>query len=347
MNPQIARTLLFGALSITKPKLLALGAGTSMAIYRHNADKLIKLANPVDLPAGTVTGITFNNKGSFLALSMDASPYVTVYVRNNFKFNKLDSVSFGLSSASDCLAFSKDNSFMAVGTQSTPFIHMYSIVNNAFTKLSDPSDLPTGRVRSVRFSSDGVYLACTCHGTPSSSPSIVVYKRTGTSFVKLPFSLPLADMPQGFGLACSWSSDNKYLVVTHVDFPYMSIYKFNEFFPVKLANPASLAQSSAECVSFSPDNTYLAIGQSIYLKIYKRLGDTFTLLTGIPTFSFSTTALVRSLCWSADGAYLAIGVTDSPFVYVYKRNIDTFTLLPSPLVLPSGASSAISFYPVY
>ncbi|WP_228029156.1 hypothetical protein, partial [Vibrio parahaemolyticus] len=53
------------------------------------------------------------------------------------------------------------------------------------------------------------------------------------------------------------------------------------------------------------------------------------------------------VAFSADGVYMAVAHSSSPYITIYKRSGDTFTNLPIPSVLPAGEGEGygVAFYP--
>ncbi|MFA5397439.1 MAG: WD40 repeat domain-containing protein [Methanogenium sp.] len=96
-------------------------------------------------------------------------------------------------------------------------------------------------------------------------------------------------------------------------------------------------------LKFDPTDTYLAVahsGGSPFVKIYKRVGDSFTLLSS-PSSQPGDSCW--GVSWSGDGVYLAVASSASPYIFIYKRSGDTFTLLSNPNVLPSSTVNTVSF----
>jgi hypothetical protein len=99
----------------------------------------------------------------------------------------------------------------------------------------------------------------------------------------------------------AFTSDDVYLAASDSDAPRILIYKRSGDTFTKLANPDVLPGSAGIGVSFSYDDTYLAVahaGSSPFITIYKRDGDTFTkianpdvLPTGASRVSFSNTQI--------------------------------------------------------
>jgi len=90
---------------------------------------------------------------------------------------------------------------------------------------------------------------------------------------------------------------------------------------------------------YTRDNVYLATSSfsSPYVLIYKRDGDTHTLLTGLPSLA----SAVYDVSWSPDRIYLAIAYNTSPFIQVWKRTGDSFASLTVPTL--TNALTSVSF----
>jgi hypothetical protein len=105
----------------------------------------------------------------------------------------------------------------------------------------------------------------------------------------------------------------------------------------KLLDPAILPPDNGQAVSFSSDNTYLAVahGTSPFITIYKRSGDTFTKLAN-PAILPGNFAL--GVSFSPDTIYLAVSHSNNPYISIYKRSGDIFTKLTNPAALPTSST---------
>ncbi len=230
-------------------------------------------------------------------------------------------------SATSCCEFSPNGMVLAIGGEISPFLNIYVRSGDYFIKRANTSisSLPPDEVMDLSFSPDGMYLAV----AHNNSPYITIYKQsTGYpdyTYTKLntPSS---AQLPPDNANCCAFSSDGNYLAVGHWNTPYMAIYKRSGDTFTKLSNPSTLPAGDIESVAFSPDATYLATvtgDATPYLSIYKRSNDTFTRLS--PPSALPDRG--RSVSFSSDGIYLAVGHSTSPFLTIYKRSGDTFTKL--------------------
>jgi len=113
---------------------------------------------------------------------------------------------------------------------------------------------------------------------------------------------------------------------------------------IKLSDPATLPTGFGYGVSFSPDNTYLAVAHntSPYVTIYKRSGDTFTKLSDPATLPAGAS---QTCAFSPDNTYLSVGHGISPYITIYKRSGDAFTKLSDPATLPVNSGICCSFSP--
>lgn len=97
-------------------------------------------------------------------------------------------------------------------------------------------------------------------------------------------------------------------------------------------------------VSFSPDETYLAVGGqtgSPICTLYKRSGDTFTAQASpwdtAPTNGTTSAAVM----WSDDSLHLYISSNSSPYIQAYRKVGDTFVRLTNQPPTPVGAVNGV------
>jgi hypothetical protein len=204
-------------------------------------------------------------------------------------------------------------------------------------KLADPSDLPPGAGYTPSFSSNGVYLAV----SSSTSPYLIIYKRSGDVFTKL---ADPASLPAGIGFDAAFSPDSTYLSIAHNTTPFLTIYKRSGDVFTKLADPASLPAGRGQGTAFSADGVYLAVSMNTtpFITVYKRAGDVFTKLSDPASLPAGQS---NSVAFSADGVYMSVAHVTSPFVTIYKRAGDVFTKLSDPAALPTGSSNGAAFSP--
>jgi WD40 repeat protein len=109
-----------------------------------------------------------------------------------------------------------------------------------------------------------------------------------------------------------------------------------------VSDPATLPTTRSRGVSWSSDNTYLAVASddTPFVLIYKRSGDTFTKLADPASLP---PALLSGLDFDGTDTYLAVLTNSTPYLEIYKRSGDTFTKLTTPTA--GGALSSVEFSP--
>lgn len=222
--------------------------------------------------------------------------------------------------------------YVSVGLSSgPPYRQLYGQDIDTFNALVSTGGGPSSSVRCCAFSQDGVYSAYGQDGTPF----LLLYKRTGDSFARI----ALPDIPPNGVRGVSFSPDSTYMAVSVTVSPFLIIYKRSGDVFTKLPNPATLPTAEATCIAFSADGLSLAVCfGTTQSNVYNRVGDTFTRVA-----TPSNGGLANGMCFSADGIYLAIATTGTPFINIYKRSGDVFAKLPSPSTLPTGVGNDVAF----
>ena len=207
-------------------------------------------------------------------------------------------------------------------------VDTFSLLPDGPTTIIDASALA--------YSPDGKFVAC----GRSASPYLVLYKRTGDSFVTIANPSVL---PTGQTTGISFSPDSQYMLVSHSASPYMTIYKVIGDTFTKLANPTRLPSGNGTACAISADGVYYAVGTSgtPYIVVYKKSGDTFTKLTNPASLPGSQ---VSSATFSPDGQYLVAGSTGLGYPVIYKRAGDVFTRLADAAAAGNNVTS-ICFSP--
>lgn len=200
------------------------GGGNSglISFYkRTGVDTFTKLANPPigDQPNQQVTAIDFSSDDTYVAMTntRDAdtgTPFIIIYKRTGDTFTKVanPNVLFADTAATG-VRFSSLTTYLAMGQVNNPHLVIYKRSGDAFTKLPDPSALPDSIVSDAAWTSDDIYLAAADFFPSSIIPDLsamVIYKRSGDTFTKLPDP---AGLPDRGGTTVDFSSDDTYLAL--------------------------------------------------------------------------------------------------------------------------------------
>ena len=234
------------------------------------------------------------------------------------------------------IAVSSNPVYLAVPTgldSARIFKHLPS--SNRFIETTNPPDL-TGLTNSYvgkGISRDARWLAVPHEElVPSYSYTVTVYKRNGDDFLRLP---PFSTGAPGKAINAFFSDDAKFLGLVMNQPPYIRIIeRINDSFRLLTNNAPDVGPPSiAQAISFSKNNSYLAVGYEEIsgktLSIYKRNNDNEFIK--LPDIADQPSVQAVSVAFSNDSTYLAVGAANPlESVLVYKRTGDTFTKLAMP-----------------
>jgi WD40 repeat protein len=292
------------------------------AVYA--ASPFTKLADPIGgLPLNDSRGVAFSHDSTYLAVSNEMTPFITIYKRSGDTFTKLANPAI----------------LPIEQARGVAYCIIYKRSGDTFTKLTDlVSSLANDHGKGVAFSPDSTYLAVSHEYTPF----VTVYKRSGDTFTQL--ANPVGGLPAGLGRGVAFSPDSYYMAVAHANSPYITLYKRSGDTFTKLANPSNLPTGQGRAVAVSPDSTYVSViyDAAPYIAIYKRSGDTFTTL---PDPALPRVYEAGGVSFSPDGKYLAVAHYAAPRMTIFSRSGDTFTKVEDPAILPTSQGRAIAFSP--
>ena len=137
----------------------------------------------------------------------------------------------------------------------------------------------------------------------------------------------LDELPTGNGFNVAFSSDGKYLAITSIASPFITVYKMVDGIPARIPYPNVLPPNITYSAAFSPDGKFLAVVHFTYpfLTIYDMTND---IPTKIPDPDELPSATGRGVAFSSDGKYLAIANSNAsgmPQVIIYNVSDDVFS----------------------
>ncbi|WP_157669895.1 WD40 repeat domain-containing protein [Chitinibacter sp. GC72] len=237
-----------------------------------------------------------------------------------------DTVDLSLTSRFSAV-FSPDGARFVTTGSSTNKVRVYNRSGDTFTLAQTLSPVAS-TVRRSAFSPDGQFLAVVgAAGTYDSA--VTVYKYNGSSFV-ITDSQSLAGMDlQG----CVFTPDGAYLLLVHHNGAYL--YK-RDAGATKYSNAQGVFDNSTyRSVAVDPSGVYFVLAGGGAVKMYKRSGDTLTLVYTVPSL-----ATAHGVAYSDTGNYVAVVGEFSGYIKLFQRSGDTLVALPAPAVLPT-------YYPTY
>ena len=272
--------------------------------------------------------------GNYVAVCATVSPYLFLYKRNGRAFDRISiSTPPVSSSASFNVAWHPSSTYFAVSSYNGPRI--YKIVDDtvSLVTFSDMSDRAIG---SLAWSHDGTILAI---GDALSSVlpiRIYIFDDSDDSFTE---ATDIDVLPQRYVSGLDFSPDDGYLVVasSYLGTSGIAVYKITG--GAYFTKLTSGIPQRCYAAKFSNDGLHMAVGcasssGSASLYIYKRSGDTFSLLS-----SWLTSGSIFSLAYSANS--LLVASSDTSAVRLLTISGDTYALGTSSSAM-GGACRSLS-----
>lgn len=272
---------------------------------------------------------------SYLAVTHNTSPYVTVY---NFNGGQIGTkiTDPGSAIAGNGRGVKWGNGYIFIGHQTTPFISAYPFTTGFGTKVTDPATVPTGNSSDIAVRGNATDVAV---ASGSTSPYVTAYPFTSS------FGTKYADpgTPPGEGQrAIAFSPDNSYIGTTGLNSQY-GIYAFSgSGFGTKATNPGSTGTHGG--IRWSPSGSYIAFSgdNSPYINVYAWSGSIGTKATD-PGSLPGTGG--RHAAWTPDSGHVAVVHDTSPYVYVYPFTTAFGTKMTDPSSLAADKSEGVAFSP--
>lgn len=248
-----------------------------------------------------------------LLITKNTSPYFEVYTNSSGSFVKLANPSSLPTSDLRCAEWNFDGSLIAVGNTITADkkVNVYQKLNGVLTKLTAPTTQPTS----------GWAYNISWHPTQNrfaaaAADGIYIYDVSGTT-VTYATKISLSGIDSGCDLA--WNHNGTSLAFTDiVNGAYLWNVSGNTF---TLLTSFPSYTDLGNCMCWNHNGTTLVVGyeSSPYIKIYNRVGDTFT---RIETSLIGPSKLTDAT-FNHDGTKLACNFNYTPVIY--NRSGNTFT----------------------
>jgi WD40 repeat protein len=228
------------------------------------------------------------------------------------------------------LDWSPDGNYLAIGgiigdtTGNDLFIYKFDRILETLTvvAMTNPDAGSTSdEIRAIAWSADSNYLAVggLIEGTTNNDLFVYSFNKSTQALAQIISINPGGSTTDDEVLSVDWSPDGNYLAVGGFvnAGDDLLVYRFNKTAEtltlVASTNPNEGADDSVQSVVWSPDGQYLAIGGDINgttgndVFVYKFDRSTETLIEIDSVNPGGTSDTVRSVNWSPDGGYLALG----------------------------------------
>jgi WD40 repeat protein len=166
---------------------LVVGSATSsdfLHIYRRSGTSFTKLANTVFdiMPTTTVKDVAYSPDGNYLALSIQADPFILVYKKTGAEFyQRIAAPTFKPTGVPNGLSWSPDSQYISISHAINPFFTTYKLKNDTLTNLANPSTLPTTQGNGCAWSPNANSLAIACNS--GGTGALFVYNNNSTTYL--------------------------------------------------------------------------------------------------------------------------------------------------------------------
>lgn len=265
-------------------------------------------------PSNQVLGCQFSANSTFLAVTHNASPYLTVFKKNVSGYYDPLTVASKPTGVSQSVEFSDDEQLMAVASSVAPYVFVYSWNGTTFVKLANPTTPLANAAYDVSIANNQ-YLAV----TSTAAPYLYVYDLAGNVFTPLatPPSVPV-------GVANGVSFQGNQLAVTSEVSPYLTTWTQSgtTFTKNTLATTAQPTSAAQEC-AWNAAGTRLAVVTTgyPYAMVYSANAGVLTPLAPLdvpPVGSGSSVAFANYTVNGLPVEVMAVAHNEFPFVSLYK-----------------------------
>ncbi len=211
--------------------------------------------------------IAWSPDGKFVALAVNASPYVWVFrVVDGVLVKKMPDPAVAASGDAYEVKWSPSGNYIAVAGQTSPYVSVWAWSTAGFgTKVSAPATPPTGTGRCVIWHPSETYVFI----GHDSSPFITGYPWSAGFGTKLadPAALPASNVNDG---VCLTDGTSVCLVIAPSSTPYMESYPFTTTYGTKAAGSAAAAAGNTLVGLVNGDHGHVIIssGSSPYIQDY-------------------------------------------------------------------------------
>ncbi len=279
---------------------------------------------------------------AFLVLSSNyidtSTPTMRVYGRLGSTFSQVAQfgAADGLYGANGKPVWSNDGTLLLYPGGLTKSLTVFKREGNSISKLAElgPSGATGSSARSACISPNGQYIADSSYHVLGGVDKrmVCMYKVSGSSFINF-LNIDTGSNSYIGKIDTSWSQDGSYFTGV-VASTAVGVYKLTETgssFPTVALLTTFSEFSEVYSTAWGASGVYLAISGKLasnsryVVRVYKRTGDTFALLTAVHDSASASAKLVE---FSYDGIYLSYSLASGVnAVKLYKRTADAFAVV--------------------
>lgn len=228
------------------------------------------------------------------------------------------------------VGFAPDSRHLAYITDSQLAVRLFDGSTLVSTTGPNHTSSPNVTYRRLAWSPRGSEIAL---GSVTGN-KVYVVKFDGYTLSRVTQFMGPSDIVEGTVTDVAWSPDGRYILVSHTEAPYITVYAYaaetvNSYI-YKVSSVDTTPTGPARSVSWSPDGTRFAVAHdnSPYLSVYNFSNGGTCVKRGNPAALPAGNGI--EVNWSPDGRYLALLHSGSPFLTAYfiSKESGSFGKLP-------------------
>ena len=157
---------------------------TFLHIWSRSGTTLTKLTNSSVfdvMPSAAVRSVSYSPDGNYLALALNADPFIAVYKRTGATtYQQITTPSVKPSNIANSVSWSPDGAYLTVAHNVSPFFTTYKLKNDVLTNQANPSTLPTTTGNACAWSPNANSLAVV---NASGGTQLTVYNNNSTTYL--------------------------------------------------------------------------------------------------------------------------------------------------------------------
>ena len=230
-------------------------AADKIWFYKRSGDAFSRITFNISTSGGAFVWSP-DGKYFVLSLSQMPGPQIIVYRRDGETFTQVATDPNMSTYFANVATYTPDGKYLMF-TQADSQVFVYEQNGDQFIRVPGFDQVPPSGARACVASPNNQYVAMTI----GVSPGVYMYRKSGSSFVKLnlPGFLPNTS-PTNPGVSdAAWTPDSRYIGFLLDAAPYFVCYRRDGEIFTGLDQPSALPTFYGSKLSWSPDGKYLAI----------------------------------------------------------------------------------------
>jgi len=299
--------------------VIVIGTNNGVLVYKNSSkgySKDIMTFVTTNYNSASNISITKLSTNNYLAIVDENTNRLFVFYISGFTVTEIFDYTFN-GAVTDIL-FLENNKYIAVSSVEDPYITFFEINGSDVSLKNIKFDIDINEpIYAMSFLKSANKLLL---GAKDNNFELEV--STGYSINRFN---GINDLPTGLGTAVDFSHNDKFMIVSHEQSPYITVYYVTDTEYIKISNGNFdiLPSSTARCAAFSRDNNYLLVGTEAapYLHIYQvNDNNENTTFTSVSLPSNPFTSFIINIDFSYNGNYVIFATSEQGILgYSYSN----------------------------